>query len=189
MKNGFWKLLWSSFQSVVLSWEGFSVGFAFAFVSWKIPPNTPIPVYWLVLVLIVSTLVMAISLKAANTAFEEYQKLRRRNIPSILFVQKENNSDAIICLLEYSEIFAHDMMVSAYYTNKDDIEVLIATGFVKNIQDNRKIVVQLSKLEHGQEEILKKIANNDKSIIDRTIIKPGISKTIFNKLLFDTQFN
>ena len=80
-------------------------------------------------------------------------------------------------------------MVSAYYTNKDDIEVLIATGFVKNIQDNRKIVVQLSKLEHGQEEILKKIANNDKSIIDRTIIKPGISKTIFNKLLFDTQFN
>lgn len=128
-------------------------------------------------------------INALNTALQEYKKLKQRNIPRILFIQKDPNTSSITCLLEYSELFAHDMMVSAYYTNKDDIEVLIATGFVKNIQDNNKVVVQLSTLEPGQEEILKKFANNDKSIIDRTIIKPGISKTIFNKLLFDTQFN
>ena len=189
MKKSVWGLLWSSLIAVLPSWVGVVVAIALSFVAWKIPPNTPISVYWLVLILIVAILVMAICLKAANTVFEEYQKLRRRNIPNILFVQKENNSDAIICLLEYSEIFAHDMIVSAYYTNQDDMEVLIATGFVENVQDNGKIMIKLNNLELGQKEILKKFADNDKSIINRTIIKPGISKKIFNKLLFYTQFN
>jgi hypothetical protein len=189
MKKTVWGLLWSSFIAVLPSWVGVVVAISLSFVAWKIPPNTPIPVYWLVLILIVAILVMAICLKAANTAFEEYQKLRLRNIPNIWITRKEQSTDSILCVLEYSEIFAHDMMVSAYYTNQDDIEVLIATGFVENVQNNGKILIKLNNLEPGQKEILKKFANNDKSIINRTIIKPGISKKIFNKLLSNTQFN
>jgi len=189
MNKSVWELLWSSFLEVLPSWIGVVVAITLSFVAWKIPPNTPTPIYWLVLILIVAILVIAICLKAANTAFGEYQKLRRRNIPNILITRKEQSTDSILCLLEYSEIFAPDIMVSAYYTNQDDIEVLIATGFVENVQDNGKIMIKLNNLEPGQKEILKKFADNDKSIINRTIIKPGVSKKIFNKLLFDTQFD
>ncbi|AIE75694.1 hypothetical protein D082_31660 [Synechocystis sp. PCC 6714] len=128
-------------------------------------------------------------INALNISLQEYHKLEKRNIPRILTAFKEQNTDSINCLLEYSEIFSHDMMVSVYYTNQDDIEVLIATGFVKNVQDNGKIMIKLNNLETGQKEILEKLSSNDKSIIGRTIIKPGIPQKIFNQLLFDNQFS
>jgi hypothetical protein len=182
MKNSFWGLIWFSLIAVLPSWVGVVIAFALTFITWKIPPNTPTPVYWIVLILIIAILIISICLKATNTAFEEYQKLRRRNIPSILFVQKEQNTGFIICLLEYSELFAQDMMISAYYTNKDDIEILIATGFIKNIQSNGKIQVILDQAIPGYQEIIEKFIKNDKSIIDKTIIKPGFKRDILNNL-------
>lgn len=190
MKKSVWELLWSSFIAVLPSWVGVVVAITLSFVAWKIPPNTPIPVYWLVLILIVAILVMAICLKAANKAFEEYQKLRRRNIPNILFVQKENNSDAIICLLEYSELFAYGMMVSAYYTNPDGFETLIATGFVENVQrNNQNIVVKFEYLQSGLLDVLEKFATNNKSIIEKVIIKPEVSKEVFEGFILNILFD
>jgi hypothetical protein len=188
MKNTFRGVLWSSFNAIN-GWFLGGAGILIGVLLIRFPFNTPLPLDLVLIVGFFTLLTFFVLINALHISLQEYQKLRRRTIPSIELVTKENNSDAIICLLEYSEIFAYDMMVSAYYTNQDNMEVLIATGFVKNIQDNGKIVVQLPNLESGQEEILKKIAGNDKSILNRTVIKPGISKTIFNKLLFDTHFN
>ena len=189
MKKSVWGLLWSSLIAVLPSWVGVVVAIALSFVAWKIPPNTPISVYWLVLILIVAILVMAICLKAANTAFEEYQKLRRRNIPGILFVQKDPNTNSIICLLEYSELFAHDMVVSAYYTNASGFEVLMAVGFIKNIQSDGKIQIVLDQPIPSYQDIFELLVNNNKSIIDKTIIKPGISKEILENFNVTTLFN
>ena len=76
MKKTVWGLLWSSFSAVLPSWVGVVVAIILSFIAWKTSPNNLIPVYWLVVIVIVAILVIAICLKATNTAFEEYQNLK-----------------------------------------------------------------------------------------------------------------
>ncbi len=81
------------------------------------------------------------------------------------------------------------MMVSAYYTDASGFEVLVAVGFIKNIQDDRKIQIILNQPILSYQDIFEKLLNNNKSIIDKTIIKPGISKEILENFNVTTLFN
>jgi hypothetical protein len=188
MKNSFWGVLWSSFNAI----NGWFLGTSGIFIGVlliRFPFNTPVPLDVVLIIGFFTLLAFLILINALNTSLQEYKKLKRRNIPSILFIQKEPNTSSVICLLEYSELFAHDMMVSAYYTNASGFEVLVAVGFIKNIQSDGKIQIILDQPIPSYQDIFEQLVSNNKSIIDKTIIKPGISKEILNNFIVTTLFN
>ncbi|MFM7752911.1 MAG: hypothetical protein ACKO58_00735 [Cyanobium sp.] len=81
-------------------------------------------------------------------------------------------------------------MVSAYYTNPDGFETLIATGFVENVQrNNQNIVVKLEYLQSGLLDVIEKFATNNKSVVEKVIIKPEISKEVFEGFILNILFD
>jgi len=120
-------------------------------------------------------LAIATLCKALQTALEEYQRVKQNIIPKILRVQKDANNN-IQCLLEASNLFAAQLMISFYYTDEDGFEVLIGEGFVKNVQSDQKIQTVLDQPEAGYQNVLDGLANNDDTIIQRIKVKPSIYK-------------
>ena len=174
MKNNFWGLIWSSFlgiQSLVL---GF-LGFVASLLVWAFAGQTPIPLVVLFVIITIAILVIATLITALQTALEEYQRVKQNIIPKILRVQKDANNN-IQCLLEASNLFAAQLMISFYYTDEDGFEVLIGEGVVKNVQSDQKIQTVLDQPEAGYQNVLDGLANNDDTIIQRIKVKPSIYK-------------
>ena len=81
----------------------------------------------------------------------------------------------MIFLLESSELFSYDTIVSFYYL-EDEFEQLIAIGRVSNIQQDSKIQVEVIYLISDCKEILDRLANNDSTALEKTRVKPNIPK-------------
>jgi hypothetical protein len=190
MKTTFWGLIGSSFLEIQTFWYGF-LGFVATIFFTIVTGKTLIPLYWILILLSIAILTLATLFRALYKAFDGYEKLRRSNLPRILSSYKEEDTSCILCILEYSEIFSYQMMVSAYYTNQDDLPVLIATGFVEEIlyQNHQKIIIKLNILEPGYQKILEKLGNKDKSVIDKTVIKAGATTKVLNKIISRPEFN
>ena len=81
-----------------------------------------------------------------------------------------------LCLLEPSEFFSYDTLVSFYYIDDEEFEQLVGIGTVVNIQENKLIQVELTNPVEGYEGIVKKLANNDAHALKKTVVKPSIPK-------------
>jgi hypothetical protein len=174
MKNNFWGLIWSSFSVIQTFWLGL-LGFVASLLAWAFAGQTPIPLVVLFVIITIAILVIATLIRALQTALEEYQRVKQNIIPTILRVQKDANNN-IQCLLEASNLFAAQLMISFYYTDEDGFEVLIGEGFVKNVQSDQKIQTVLDQPEAGYQNVLDRLANNDLKIIQRIKVKPSIYK-------------
>ena len=174
MKNNFWGLIWSSFSVIQTFWLGL-LGFVASVLAWAFAGQTPIPLVVLFVIITIAILVIATLITALQTALEEYQRVKQNIIPKILRVQKDANNN-IQCLLEASNLFAAQLMISFYYTDEDGFEVLIGEGVVKNVQSDQKIQTVLDQPEAGYQNVLDGLANNDDTIIQRIKVKPSIYK-------------
>jgi hypothetical protein len=175
MKKSFWGLVWSNFlriQGVLLS----AIGIAL----WFFTPQTSIS---LGLVLLVVILALVITLTFASTAYELFNKSKDFfSLPRVIFTRKivaNNQRQFLIFLLESSELFSNDTLVSFYYFD-DDFEQLIAIGRVINIQQNSKIQVEVIYPLSGHEEIFKRLENNDANALKKTRVKPNIPKAFLD---------
>ena len=200
MKKTVWGLLWSSFSAVLPSWVGVVVAIILSFIAWKTSPNNLIPVYWLVVIVIVAILVIAICLKATNTAFEEYQNLKnnyqnleneyqnlknnyqnlkRNQIPKILQVRWDKNMNLILCIFENSDLFATEQRITFYYTDDYGLESAIAVGYIKTIQTDGNIQAVIDYPNSTYQDIMDRLANNDSKIKENTIVRPGVIKDFY----------
>ena len=174
MKNNFWGLIWSSFREVnnsILTILSYAISILLAVVASK----ASVPLYLLIIIVTLSVLIIATLVRALQKALEEYAKMKQSMIPKILRVQKDANNN-IECLLEASNLFAAQLMISFYYTDEDGFEVLIGEGFVKNVQSDQKIQTVLDQPEAGYQNVLDRLANNEDKIIQRIKVKPSIYK-------------
>ncbi len=174
MKNNFWGLIWSSFREVnnsILTILSYAISILLAVVASK----ASVPLYLLIIIVTLSVLIIATLVRALQKALEEYAKMKQSMIPKILRVQKDANNN-IECLLEASDLFAAQLMISFYYTDEDGFEVLIGEGFVKNVQSDQKIQTVLDQPEAGYQNVLDRLANNEDKIIQRIKVKPSIYK-------------
>jgi hypothetical protein len=174
MKNSFWGLIWSSFSVIQTFWLGL-LGFVASILAWAFAGQTPIPLVVVFVIITIALLAIATLIRALRTALEEYQRVKQNVIPKILRVQKDANNN-IQCLLEASDLFAVQMMVSFYYTDEDGFEVLIGKGFVKNVQSDQKIQIILDQPEASYQNVLDGLANNDPKIIQKIKVRPSIYK-------------
>ncbi|WP_286826078.1 bZIP transcription factor [Microcystis sp. LSC13-02] len=192
MKNNFWGLIWSSFneiQGVLLGLLGFLGGIALI----RYPFNTSIPLDLVIIVSFFTLLLIATLLSAVNALLRQKQKLeaevkqlqevnqkleteiKQRIIPKILRVQKDANNN-IQCLLEASDLFAAQSIISLYYTDEDDFERLIGVGSVRYINNKKRIQVVIDEPKITYQNILDKLANNDLKVMQQTRVSPSVIK-------------
>jgi hypothetical protein len=75
-------------------------------------------------------------------------------------------------LLDKSELFGHDAVVSVYHVDGSDFEQLIGVGYVRNIQENGKIQVLVEEvIANG--DLLNRLAHNDAEVLGRIRVKPS----------------
>jgi hypothetical protein len=190
MKSSFWGLLWSSFQDIQGLWIGM-LGFIGSVLLIRFPFKTPVPLDLIIIfsfftLLFLFTLMRAIEkILTHNRKLEEEaqqfreinQKLeieiKQRVIPKILLARKDPATNVISCLLEPSELFFRDSDVCCYYTDNEGFENLVGVGYVYIIQNNQKLQVLIDKPVPAYQDILNKLANNDQSIKEKMIVKPG----------------
>jgi hypothetical protein len=191
MKNNFWELIWSSFneiQGVLLGLLGFLGGIALI----RYPFNTSIPLDLVIIVSFFTLLLIATLLSTVNTLLRQKQKLESEvrqlqetnqkldNIikqgvsPKILRAKKDGNNN-FVCLLEASNLFVIEMLISFYYTDEDGFERLIGEGFVEYINPNDgKIQAIIDKPKTVYQTILDRLVNNDSKVFQATVVRPGI---------------
>lgn len=179
MNKSFWGFVWSNFlkiQGVFLSVVGIAL--------WFFTPQANIPLGLTLLILILS-LVLIITF--ASTAYELFTTNKQLfPLPRVLLSKKitaKNQTIDFIFLLEPSELFSNDALVSFYYFGDDNFEQLIAIGRVRNIQQDSKVQVEVIYSISGSEDILNNLEQNDKVTLKRTRVKPNIPKAYLDGTL------
>lgn len=180
MKKSFWSLIWSSF----LKTQGALIGviaIALTVLLWLSSPNKSIS---LGLALPIGLFCIILILTLGNAAYESF-KMSKRILPRILLGKEpptQIQGAKVLCLLEPSELFSYDMLVSFYYVNDEDFEQLIGIGTVVNIQEEGKIQVAMIYSFDVYEEILNKLVQNDVGILKKTRVKPNVPKTYLDMI-------
>ncbi len=78
----------------------------------------------------------------------------------------------VLLLLEPSELFGHNSVVSIYHVDPSDFEELIGVGYVRNVQEDRKVqVVFECKPPHA--DTGSKLSSNDAILLKRVRVKPS----------------
>ena len=65
-------------------------------------------------------------------------------------------------------------MCLAIIEDVDGLEILVGTGIVINVQDNKTIQVFINQIILEHKDILEKLVNNNSQIISKILIKPTI---------------
>jgi hypothetical protein len=201
MKDNFWGLIWCSFLEI----QGILIGFMGVVITillTRFPVKTNIPIDLAIVILFFMLLLIATLFSATYKGFDKYKKnkillnnltmlnneleakVNRRWLPKILLAQQPQGKTGveIECLLENSELFSNDTFISFYYTGEDKFERLIGTGVVVTVQVNGKIQALMDRRVNGYEDILEKLARNDATILDRTVVKPSITREMIQNI-------
>ncbi len=171
MEKNFWGLIWSSFLRI----QG-AVGILIALLFWFFLPNINISL-GLALPVLIFLIVVVVTL--FNAAYESF-KMSKRILPRILMGKKQGAR--VLCLLEPSELFSYDTLVSFYYI-EDSFEQLIGIGTVTNIQEDGKIQVTMAILLEGYKEVVKKLEQNESTVLNKIKVKPNIPSAYSDMLL------
>jgi len=103
-------------------------------------------------------------------------------LPKILAASRIPITNQTIFLLEPSEFFSIDAVVSFYFID-NDFELLIAMGRVVNIQRDSKIQFEVIQVRNGYEPIVNKLENNDYITLSKNRIKPNIPRAFLDGTL------
>ena len=124
----------------------------------------------------------AVLITLAHMAYSATQELSGR-LPCVIYSRKGAGvfeDYSVVCLLEQSELFSHGVAVSFYFKDAGEFEVLIGTGLVLNVQDDRRIQVGLKHIGNGQEATVSKLQENNSDTLQRLIVKPNVPDLFMN---------
>jgi hypothetical protein len=144
-----------------------------ALLLFFVTPTTDIPVRWVVVFAVPFFLLFIVVCDVAYCAIQDIvlPKVKASREPSSLYP----NALAIL-LLEKSNLFGHESLVSVYFKG-DDFETLIGVGYVLNIQQGGLIqVLVIGKVGEAQDDTWEKIRNNNGDILSKLLIRPSITK-------------
>ena len=167
-------ILWESFRksfgipSVILA-------IILGFIFWKSLPSKTVPLFWVVLC---GAFIFILFVTLSNALYEIYKN--KSQLPKVITSIYESNK--LIILLRPSDLFSIGTLVSFYYLDENNYERAIGMGCVLNIQNENKIIqVELTKYSKGKEDLIQKIKNKNKDILNKLLVKPHIQKDFFEE--------
>lgn len=177
MKNtdSFKTFVWRSFKKSYVLYMTI-LGFVGSIIFWIFKPDGTVELKYAVTILFIILITL---LTFIHLSYSLY-KSRNPQLPAIIFGREPYGifvNTKGICLLEPSDLFSYDSFVSFYYIGDEQFEQQIGIGSVVNIQDNKRIQVVIEEIFEGQENIVERLKNNDKSIMSKVIVKPNIPKS------------
>ena len=152
-----------------------------AILFWALSPETEIALKWVLPVV----LVLAISTTIFATSTVLSIRRSKRILPKVLLAMKPPAAmeDAqVLCLLEPSELFSHDSLISFYYLGEDSFEQLMGVGVVLNVQEDKKIQALMTATTDGQKERVGRLTQNDAQLLRRVLVKPTVPKSGMDSL-------
>jgi hypothetical protein len=173
MKSSFWGLIGSSFLEIQTFWYGF-LGFAVTIVLSVVAGTTPIPLFAVLAIISILILIIATLFRALYTIHKEYQRVEKSSISKIVRVRKDPSTGLIVyLLLEFSELFTNDLMISFLYTDENGNEAIIGIGFIEKIQSNGFMRAVIDQPISAYQDILDKLADENKTVLEKIIVIPG----------------
>ena len=160
--------------------HGYSVGilsFIMTTLAFYFTPDDTVHLKWLVPLSLVSLLVFIV---LVDFAFRAYHAATTR-LPVVKSATKPPelypNATALL-LLDKSELFGHESIVSVYIRD-NDFEMLIGVGFVLTIQQDGLVQILVSKkVESGRDMLWTEVTSNNANTLRKLIVKPSIPKHI-----------
>lgn len=174
-RSGLPHLLWESFRSTsgpVLT----TLSLVATLVAWIFSHDVKVSIVWLVFLTGVAVVVVS---TLAQAAFAAYKSTRR--LPAIRLASKPPPAYRdvhVVILLEASELFAHDSLVSVYQLQEHGYEVLVAIGRVLTVQDNGLIQVGVHRMFDPNTHLLEKLVQNDKRVLESLLVKPSVPRSV-----------
>lgn len=166
------RIVWESFLKValpVLAVCGFALGYLkFAGVS----PDVSIPLYIVAGILSFGVLVI----RTLAEAVYRTRQAARPFLPAILTVRSEAGQlSGVMCLLAPSALFSVGMAVSFYWLDETGFEVQVGIGQITTVQEDGNIQAALVSPVGAYEHIVRRMANNDRTVIDKIRIRPYVA--------------
>lgn len=141
---------------------------------------TPVPIG---LILFVLFLFLIVLVSLFNIAFNLHSNCIATNVaPRVIRVYEpipysQNPNAKAVLILEQSNSFYWDILVSIYY-NYPDLENNIGFGVVQNLQEDGKMIqIEVVCILPGHENILKNLLNNNVDAIQRIKVKPFVRRS------------
>lgn len=173
---------------LALLWQGFLSSYGPAttvlslilgLLAWFISRDSSVPLVWLVCVGLASAILATTLFQAAMLAYRS----TGRRLPSVRMASlppAPYAGVAAILLLERSDLFALDAIVSIYQVRDQDYEVFVGVGRVLTIQENGLVQVGIiaSELEVG---IIERLVANDVTILRTLVVKPTIPRHVLER--------
>ncbi|MGG3802522.1 hypothetical protein [Metabacillus fastidiosus] len=167
MKLTFWRLLGSQLVRVH-SLYGVIASIVLSVTLWVNTPDKNISLIYFLIMSIMSILIIITLISALLIALNNQSLIPK--IENVIRTKKEE----VICLLEKSTLFSHGISVSFYYTDEHNFEQLICIGTVINIQENGIIQVKIEDYFDVHEDIIVKLKNNEKHLVEKVTVKPTV---------------
>lgn len=206
MEKGFFDLLLESLKSSLNAVVGIA-SLLVSVLLWGYAPRTQVPlglivpvtIFVVVILLVVCITAFDAAYKANKEANEarqardearrdhervraEYESYRADGggkLPQIIEGMDpfEGTRDALVCLLERSELYSRELTISFYSISTRGLEVLVGVGSVTNVQFDGKIQASMHQVVEGHENFADRLRRNDREARMSTRVKPGIPIT------------
>lgn len=151
-----------------------------ALLFYLVAPNSTMPIWIAVVLTIVLLLVIFVVLQALRIQFSASAS----EMPRLITVIGSGDGEELpILLLEASELFGTENFVSIYH--KDDangFEVLVGYGYVRTVQLDQKIQVQVLEWFSGNDDITDKIEGRVVDALNCTIVRPSAPRTVADRM-------
>ncbi len=148
-------------------------GFVLGFLKFAgVPGDLRIPLY-------VGAGIGSVGLLLICTLAEATYRTRqaaRPLLPTIIRVRRTEGDQlsGIICLVAPSALFSVGMAVSFSWLDDTGFEVTVGLGQIATVQEDGKIQVALVSPAAAYEETLRRMANNDRTVVDKIRIRPYV---------------
>ena len=178
MKAKFRKTLGHSF---VVAGGPFLVvfGIVLTIVVWQIDRDATIRLW---ITLLVSGLLGTSTVTFFKAARESFSA-RRSALPRVQVVvdaSRDISGGSVIILLEPSDLFSHNTLVSFYLRSGDGFERFMGIGKVRHVQEDGRIQAEI--LDWEKEDVLMKLKANDSTILRRILVKPSVPDTYIDRV-------
>lgn len=178
MRRSLWQILVESFAAVYGLVSGI-VGLLLTIVFYIAVPSNDVIVRILVSGVV---LLVAVSAIAISTLLHALVQLSRRGwLPQIRAGRSpfEGTSAILVCVAEPSELFYTGIWVSFYRTTDEDIELPIGIGSVVNVQEDGKILLEMTKVLKEHKDYAERVRNNEGTAVRNMLVKPYVPQQMF----------
>jgi hypothetical protein len=171
-----WQGSLSEVASDRLSLIALLFGSLIALLFYLVAPTALMPVWLTVIIGLILLIIIFLLIDALKREINN----DNNTMPRLLTVVDATTNDELpILLLEPSELFGIDNVVSIYHKDSTtEFEILVGYGYVVTVQTDKKIQVRVQQWLSGNSDITDKISSRQIDALKCTIVRPNAPRSV-----------